>query len=853
MRAEPMATADREATAGTVGKWLLAVVVPASAMAIGTLHAGTLIVVTLAAALSCALLWVDAPKRATPASRWVLIVVAALLGMTALQSIPLPATVVAALAQGNADVWARALSPLHEAGPSWHPISLAPPATHIEILKGVLYTCVFFGALRVTFSEGGSTFLQRVVIASASLLALTSLAHAATHAGRVFGFYTPHDQLGFELGRLGPLLNPNHVAAYLNVGAVVAMHAALARRDRAVLPITLVLGAILLLAGTSVWAGSRGGTASLVVATLLVGGLHLLEKRYSRGNAEAGIVAAALVAAGVLLGLGASEVARADLTDRDLSKFALARSALGLVRSAPIFGVGRGAFETAYPVLYEGNSYVSFRAVENVAVQWVVEWGAPVGILALVTLAITLRPKVLFGAAHPPIGVWAAVAVAVLHDVVDFHLEIPGVVVLVTVCVAVVVGARPERRERRPAPRRIVHLRWAALAMPVLALASVAVVLANIGHSLLEDRDRIARDAVDPSLGADAFRERARSMMLRYPAEPFLPLAGAIRAQASGQESVVPWIARALERYPAFGRAHLVLARSLGRQHLAQARLEYRLAYRWDARLRPAIAAEATGLVLDFDSALELVPDGPASAELLESLAAALLQRLPATSVRVDAELTKRDPTAKGPLRREIDAAISDLENGHPWCLDKTSCMAHAIASARSLLAREGNGCPPAIMLAKLRIAAGETDQALDELARAAETASDRATCLRSLVELSLQTGDRRRADHALDLALRSGCGARDECSRLFAWAASTVEARGSYVRAIALYKRAAEADPDNADAPLQRAAELAERLGLNAEALDAYDRLARRHPEQPQWRAKADEVRAKQFQAPPR
>jgi hypothetical protein len=41
---------------------------------------------------------------------------------TALQCVPMPIGWLAVIAPYNADVWSRALSPLHEAGPAWAPI-----------------------------------------------------------------------------------------------------------------------------------------------------------------------------------------------------------------------------------------------------------------------------------------------------------------------------------------------------------------------------------------------------------------------------------------------------------------------------------------------------------------------------------------------------------------------------------------------------------------------------------------------------------------------------------------------------------------------------------------------------------
>ena len=46
---------------------------------------------------------------------------------TALQCVPMPIGWLAVIASHNADVWSRALAPLHEPGPSWAPISVPLP------------------------------------------------------------------------------------------------------------------------------------------------------------------------------------------------------------------------------------------------------------------------------------------------------------------------------------------------------------------------------------------------------------------------------------------------------------------------------------------------------------------------------------------------------------------------------------------------------------------------------------------------------------------------------------------------------------------------------------------------------
>src|SRR5690606_21507414 len=121
----------------------------------------------------------------------------------------------------------------------------------------------------------------------------------------------------------------------------------------------------------------------------------------------------ALVAAAVLVALSASDLAREDLARRDVSKLRIAKSALVLAGQSPVFGFGRGAFETVFPSVYHSGTYFTFVRVENIVAQWLVDWGGPVAVAAFAAFAIALRPGVLLGADRPPVGAWVAVVVTV--------------------------------------------------------------------------------------------------------------------------------------------------------------------------------------------------------------------------------------------------------------------------------------------------------------------------------------------------------------------------------------------------------------------------------------------------------
>ena len=836
----PMASARTESRATTAGKWLLALVIPASAQALGSLPVEILVTMSALASLSCGLVWMDRGSRGSRASHWVLLAMMALLAMTVAQAIPIPEGMARALTPANAEIWDRSLSPLHELGPAWHTLSIAPAATRVEVLKGFFYCCVFLAALRVASLERGEQFLTRIVVFSTCLMAVSALAHMAVGADRVYGIYRPRELYAYRAGRLAPLLNTNHLAAYLNIGACVALWCLVARRS---IPRPLSASAALVLVGTSVWQGSRGAAGALLFGAILTIALTLfVRRRFDSRRAEAAILGACAVAAAFMVSVALSDVAREHLVSREYSKYAVARASLRLVASSPWFGVGRGGFESVFSSVREGTTYYTWTHPENGMIQWLVEWGVPLSVACFAILGWALRPQLLLRAVRPAVGAWAAVVAAVLHDLVDFHFEVPGVVALGAVCVAIVVSGRASTKESIPSVRR-PSMRYAAFAMVAGTGVSVVLVWPVLFHTLAEERRQLSDLAVDKTVSREAFNAVIRAAILRYPGEPFFPLMGAVRAQVNDEGSVVPWVGRALERDPHFGRAHFVLARSLGPSHAAQARLEYRLAYENDVQLRDQIVKESVRLVEDAGTALEMVPEGPSGVDVLRALVVALADRRPSTAVVLDRELERRAAEDDGPLRRRVEAAVSDAADDASWCAKK-ECIRDGLSMAATVSEREPTRCESHVLVARLRILNGEVTTALDGLERSLDTVTDRPGCQRQLITLALGGGQPRRGDMALERLIRGGCGASADCADLYAWAAGIEEGRGHFVSAVRLYKLILQINPEREDL-LQHIGELGVHDGALGDAVEAYASLSALHPSDPQWLAKAAALRA--------
>lgn len=821
---------------------LLGLAIAGSALALGSVHTLTLCVVaaTLTGAAMLAW-WGSEPIAVRSSATLVLVVGLGLMSYTIFQCVSLPLGLLHTIAPYNADVWSRALFPLHEGSPRWAPLSLDPNATRVEFLKGATYLLAFVTALRIARRRSGVGFLTAVVVGTGVVLALAALLHPAFGAHRVFALYEPSQPVSAR--HIAPLLNPNNLAGYLNVSLCMALAATIAPEPR----IPRVIGAVivLFLAATQLWVASRGGVIAMGLGTFIVVVASHAGRQNPRGaEARVSLVAGIGMAVGVtLVVLAGSEEASTELLGTEVSKFVLAWTALRMVRSMPIFGCGRGAFESAFSAFRTGYSgHVTMRYPENVVVQWVVEWGLPVGIAGLVLLAVALRPSAVQARSTSAAGAWAALVALAVQELCDLGSEVPGLMTAAVVCCAVVVGGTPGHKARWRIERWPKRTAVVGAVAAVVGCAAIASAATGIGRELSDDVAAIHEAAIEHPLAAGEIHDMVRPMLLRHPSEPYFAFAVAFRDSAAHDDNPMPWIAATLERAPVYAPAHLVLGRLLVARSPSQARFEYRLAIEQMPDLLGTVLEEAQRLVSSYADAIDLVPEGTMRVPVLESLAIALRLRLPATATRLDADATERAPGQPGPLIRAAEGRVADLTE--PWCRGTAQalCVAASLKASAEAWEAAPQICEPRELHARAKLAGGDSSGGLDELQASAEQVSDRSECLRALVVLATEAGDKERADQALDNIASSGCADDAECARQLVWVGAQQESHGSPRKALANYRRALDWTPGD-DALVERSARLASKLGLHVEAADLYGRLAREHPAEPAWsKAEADE-----------
>lgn len=833
---------------GRASQWLLALAIAGAALAVGTVHTATLLIVTLVLGAAAALGWWDAdPMRPRPAATLILVTALGLTAYTALQCVPLPASLLMALAPHNADVWSRALSPLRLVGPSFAPLTLDPCATRVEVVKGIAYALAFVGALRIARQREGARFLSATIVVTACILAVAALLHPAFGAHKLFGIYEPTAQLNER--HVAPLMNPNNLAGYINVGLCLCLAMMLANDPVVPRPISGTVA--LLLAATQIWIASRGGVITMFLGAFLVyatGRIGRSQEAATMRVATLTILTGVCASAGTaLLAIGASEDASHELLATDISKLTLFLHVMRMLPAVALFGCGRGAFESAFPLYRIDVGYVTYAYPENVIAQWVLEWGLPVAAVGFLALAIALRPSAVLARSTTASGAWAAIVALAVQNLADLGSEIPGLMLAGVTCVAIVVAGTPGHRSRMWLQRWALAPRAVAMAALAATGLGVGVGAMSLGHELHDD-ERALYDVAHAHGPAEKMHAMERSAMLRHPAEPYLPFVGAFWASAAHTESPLPWLGATFERANVYGPAHLMLARTIAQRSPSQARLEYRLAMQQAPEFDVEAAHETPWLVHKYFDAMELIPSGVEGERVLEMLAEAVEDRLPSTRRRLDSEILLRAPNAPGPLKRAARDAVEDVEMGEaaPWCdgLHRPVCAKDALEKAGHVAQLLPNQCDALALRARARIAMGDTAHALDELQAAANTVPDRVACLRTVADLAQASGDAHRAEAVLDLILKAGCSDDNACARQIEWVAAKQEAKGNVNTALALYKRAHDKAPDD-DTALQNVARLASEAGLHGEAADAYDGLAKRHPQEPRWAVAASEERA--------
>jgi O-antigen ligase/tetratricopeptide (TPR) repeat protein len=494
-------------------------------------------------------------------------------GLTALQLVPLPPGLRSLLAETGHDLIADGRVLMGASDVEWRPLSLDPPATLVELAKFCGYVLIAWMALRAAASERGRARLLMAVAGTAGLVTLIALVHELLGARTLFGIYSPSHSSPIVMA---PLLNANHLACFVVLGAIIAAGLALHERKvpaMRVLWIAIAIGCVAVLLATR----SRGGVIGFGAGATVMAVLVVLQRLRSAGDSSRKDVMRIVIPAAItvlctlvlVIYIGGGKVrnelseTRFDEFHDPRSKYAAWSSAIELFQEAPALGIGRGAFETSFTRVHPQSGQVIFSHVENEYLQTLLDWGV-VGAIAF-AIAIGLAGLYVLRRWHrgsltaAAIGGLTAVGV---QSLVDFALELPGLAVPVVIVASTLLYV-PVRETTSSFARRC--LRGA-----VIGAAIVIALLAGSARGITVGEDHLA-------LRENATSERAYETFERHPLDY---LAAAYISSTSREPHVqIAFVNHALRLHPLHPDLHLVVARWLvATERYPQAAFEYRFA-----------------------------------------------------------------------------------------------------------------------------------------------------------------------------------------------------------------------------------------------------------------------------------
>jgi tetratricopeptide (TPR) repeat protein/O-antigen ligase len=685
------------------------------------------------------------------------------------------------------------------------PLSLDPPETYGEFAKAAAALCVALAAL-VLSSGRRLRAIAPGLIASAGLAAVAiGLGHRAASESAIFGHFSTSGGL-----LVGPFVNPNHTAEFLEISAFAALAFAFARttsygqRVWKLVAAVLAAGAISTLSRGSVLALGTGAFTWFVLAPRSDIGEPFHRSRF------VAVLLALLVIVGITIGFGGDSIIdefRGTASD-NLSKLLVAKDALPLVAAHPA-GIGLGAFGRVYPVYQTLTWPVWIEFVENQPVSILLETGIAGAVLLLGIL--TLMGRRFWKEARRDrveASLVAGLAAVVAHNLVDFGLETPGI--LLPFCA--LLGAAFGRQATTTQEDRV-----GAGFKPALTFFSVLAFLASLAGIFLL-RAPSTRDfdtLLQPPLTSTS-RALVHAASLAHPTDYIYALAEA-RLKPRGPNTIqtrLRLLNRAMLLCPLCVGAHQEAARDLWRLgHRAQSLLEWK-----------TVVTQSRG---SLGGALDELHKSGAKPEELVTLADEQnrypISRFLLAYGMLDTakELLNQDNAPKGAdfflMQAQIALAAKDLPAAQ-----------QASQRALEIAPRDPNAALMAADIALLQ--PNNTSAAMTILENGLRFTPTNVELNRRHLALLMQTEKWQAIDQALAGLRAALAEASAPSTEANIAAAHIFERRGQFRRAMSEYQAALSHTPDDIGL-LLALARAAEEIGSVSTAIDTYNGVLRRTP----------------------
>ena len=488
-------------TGRTIALGVLSFLIGGAALAFGAVETWAQAWLLFGALLAFGVLvWTDPWERLWRGrGRRVLIPAACVIVWGLLQSLPLPAAVVRTLSPKTARLHARVLPtsggealpaflvakaaetgvkieddapvPRGPADPgslaARSSLSVNPGATRRACLAWLAPLLLAFVAERLAQDRVTRYRLLWVVVSWTGVLGAIALLQRVMGNGKILWVRdAPPDSMPF-----GPFVNPNHYAAYVELGILVGfglilailggsdgrlshenVRSALVDRGWAV-PRLIALGAFVVL-GTCglILSGARGGVVALAAGLVVL---------FPLGRLRAMIPAASALV--VLVGLAVGLASWLGREERTLQSAFFVQSVADpslamrsdiwgrtwrVILDHPVTGTGLGTFPLAYATYDREGEWLGTLQAHNDYLQLISDTGL-VGLVLLVWLMAAALRHALLPALRPSTGraPWTTIALAaavfamLVHSVIEFNFQIPAVAALFAVLSGMLVAA----------------------------------------------------------------------------------------------------------------------------------------------------------------------------------------------------------------------------------------------------------------------------------------------------------------------------------------------------------------------------------------------------------------------------
>lgn len=458
------------------------------ALLLGVPFAGGQAVIAAIAIAITAVVFMVPTERTHATLPWMTWVFWAAALATAIQAVPLPFDAVARMATAS---WSRAVQTLSAAGleSGWSTLSVDPSDTVREAIELAAFGLFLTAVTSVAAGKERFAHLLRSVACLGLVELVLGLANVIAGPTDLFaGFSAMSARPGFHI----TILNDNQAAGLFNLCTFCALALALdadVGRTR-----TAWLGCTVAFALASLAMFSRAGAVTLVLMLAAFAAFRRLAAPRSTGSRRLRVLYGVLLMLVFPASLVGIELLLAGWSGESIlpgqwgSKVVLWREALDLVGDHPWTGTGHGAFASAFSAYSRALSDLTVGRVENAPLQAVADWGIPAGVLlvagacaAFGMLAVTAT-----GRASTLAALFGIASVAV-HNLADFSLELPGVLLPTLLVLGAVIG-RCEREHRRRAGLRVDRSVARLVALGALPLAAALPWAVDQGRTHAQDR-----------------------------------------------------------------------------------------------------------------------------------------------------------------------------------------------------------------------------------------------------------------------------------------------------------------------------------------------------------------------------